>query len=87
MIPVPTDQRGHRLRRDSQGDRPLAFDREAYKQRNTIERCINRMKQWRGNATRYEKAATIYLAGLEFPRDVGHSMLTLRGRVLVRVVV
>ncbi|MET8331954.1 IS5 family transposase [Streptomyces sp. NPDC005181] len=41
-----------------------AFDREAYKQRNTVERCINRLKQWRGIATRYEKTATIYLAGL-----------------------
>ncbi|GAT85178.1 transposase [Streptomyces sp. F-3] len=46
------------------GGRPPAFDREAYKQRNTIERCINRLKQWRGIATRYDKTATIYLAGL-----------------------
>ncbi|WP_425573453.1 hypothetical protein [Streptomyces albidochromogenes] len=30
----------------------------------TVERCINRLKQWRGIATRYEKTATIYLAGL-----------------------
>ncbi|CAL9278445.1 hypothetical protein [Streptomyces sp. SudanB25_2051] len=41
-----------------------AFDREAYKQCNTVERCINRIKQWRGLATRYDKTATIYLAGL-----------------------
>ncbi|CAM5334920.1 hypothetical protein SALBM135S_05587 [Streptomyces alboniger] len=34
------------------------------KQRNTVERCINRLKQWRGIATRYEKMATVYLAGL-----------------------
>lgn len=40
------------------------FDREAYKQRNTVERCINKLKQWRGLATRYDKTATIYLAGL-----------------------
>ncbi|WP_406361520.1 IS5 family transposase [Streptomyces sp. NBC_01579] len=64
VIPVPADQKGHRLRRGSRGGRPPAFDREAYKQRNTIERCINRLKQWRGIATRYEKTATIYLAGL-----------------------
>lgn len=64
VIPVPADQRGHRLRRGSQGRRPPAFDREAYKQRNTVERCINRLKQWRGIATRYEKTAIIYLAGL-----------------------
>jgi transposase len=64
VIPVPADQRSHRLRRGSRGGRPPAFDRETYKQRNTVERCINRMKQWRGIATRYEKTATIYLAGL-----------------------
>ncbi|MER8001004.1 transposase, partial [Streptomyces sp. NPDC095613] len=82
VIPVPADQRSHRLRRGSRGGRPPAFDRETYKQRNTVERCIarkrtcpwqaprraayptNRLKQWRGIATRYEKTATIYLAGL-----------------------
>ena len=64
VIPIPADQRGHRLRRGSRGGRPPAFDRETYKQRNTVERCINRLKQWRGIATRYEKTATIYLAGL-----------------------
>ena len=64
VIPVPADQRGHRLRRGRRGGRPPAFDRETYKQRNTDERCINRLKQWRGIATRYEKTATTYLAGL-----------------------
>lgn len=64
VIPIPADQRGHRLRRGSQGGRPPAFDREAYKQRNTVERCINKLKQWRGIATRYDRTAAIYLAGL-----------------------
>ncbi|MFE9500877.1 IS5 family transposase [Streptomyces collinus] len=64
VIPVPADQQAHRVRRGSRGGRPPAFDRETYKQRNTVERCINRLKQWRGIATRYEKTATIYLAGL-----------------------
>ncbi|WP_372445252.1 IS5 family transposase [Streptomyces verrucosisporus] len=64
VIPVPADQQRHRLRRGSRGGRPPAFDHEAYRQRNTVERCINRLKQWRGIATRYEKTATIYLAGL-----------------------
>jgi transposase len=64
VIPMPADQLRHRMRRGSDGGRPPAFDREAYKQRNTVERCINRLKQWRGIATRYEKTATIYLAGL-----------------------
>ncbi|MFJ3022640.1 IS5 family transposase [Streptomyces tendae] len=64
VIPVPADQRSHRLPRGNRGGRPPAFDHETYKQRNTVERCINRLKQWRGIATRYEKTATIYLAGL-----------------------
>ncbi len=64
VIPIPADQQAHRRRRGSHGGRPPAFDREAYKQRNTVERCINRLKQWRGIATRYEKTATVYLAGL-----------------------
>ncbi|RNG38236.1 transposase [Streptomyces sp. NEAU-LD23] len=41
-----------------------AFGRETYKQRNAVERCINKLKQWRGLATRYDKTAAIYLAGL-----------------------
>lgn len=64
VIPIPADQRGHRLRRRSRGGRPPALDRDAYKQLNTVEPCINRLKQWRGLATRYDKTATIYLAGI-----------------------
>jgi transposase len=64
VIPSPSDQRAHRARRGSLGGRPPDFDRELYKQRNTVERCFNRLKQWRGIATHYEKTATVYLAGL-----------------------
>jgi transposase len=46
------------------GGRPPAFDREVYKRRNTVERGINLLKQRRGLATRYDKTATIYQAGL-----------------------
>ncbi len=38
------------------------FDREAYRQRNRIERLINRLKQFRRIATRYEKRGVNYLA-------------------------
>ena len=38
------------------------FDREAYRQRNIIERLINRLKNFRRIATRYEKRAVNYLA-------------------------
>ncbi|MFH8624157.1 IS5 family transposase [Streptomyces vietnamensis] len=64
VIPQPADQAANRERRGRLGGRPPAFGREAYKQRNTVERCVNRLKQWRDLATRYDKTATIYLAGL-----------------------
>ena len=38
------------------------FDREAYRRRNLVERLINRLKQFRRIATRYEKRAANYLA-------------------------
>jgi transposase len=40
------------------------FDRRLYRQRNKIERLINRLKQFRRIATRYEKRAVNYLAML-----------------------
>ena len=38
------------------------FDRELYRERNQVERCINRLKQFRRVATRYEKLAVTFLA-------------------------
>ncbi|MGW4413377.1 IS5 family transposase [Streptomyces misionensis] len=64
VIPQPSDQVGHRPRRGRLGGRPPSFDSEAYKQRNTVERCINRLKQWRGLATRTDKLAIAYQAAL-----------------------
>ncbi|TWD10757.1 DDE family transposase [Streptomyces sp. T12] len=37
------------------GGHPPAFDRAAYKRHNVVERCFNKLKQWRGIATRYDK--------------------------------
>ncbi|WP_420710380.1 IS5 family transposase [Streptomyces sp. HNS054] len=64
VIPQPADQAGHRLRRGRAGGRPPGFDAEAYKQRNAVERCINRLKQWRGLAMRTDKLALAYQAAL-----------------------
>lgn len=44
--------------------RGTRFDRQAYRQRNRIERTFNRLKQCRRIATRYEKRAENYLAML-----------------------
>ncbi|MFD5912953.1 IS5 family transposase [Streptomyces massasporeus] len=64
VIPQPSDQIGHRLRRGRDGGRPPAFDAEAYKQRNTVERCIGRLEQWRGLAMRTDELALAYRAAL-----------------------
>lgn len=41
-----------------------SFDKALYRNRNLVERCINKMKQFRRVATRYEKLAENYLAML-----------------------
>ncbi|MFH8738489.1 IS5 family transposase [Streptomyces sp. NPDC017964] len=64
VIPQPSDQIANRKRRGRHGGRPPGFDKAAYRQRNTVERCFNKLKQWRGLATRYDKTATMYQAGL-----------------------
>ena len=61
-IPEPADQQAHRARRGARGGRPPAFDRERYRQRNQVERLMNRRKQFRAVATRYDKLAVRYQA-------------------------
>ena len=58
-IPERRDQKERRVGRP--GRRP-GFDREAYRRRNVVERCVNKLKQWRAIATRYEKRAVNYRA-------------------------
>jgi transposase len=61
-IPERDDQLARRRARGP--GRPYAFDAELYKQRNVVERCFNRLKQWRGIATRYDKTARNYRGGV-----------------------
>ncbi|MGW5138160.1 hypothetical protein ACWEPH_03695 [Nocardia beijingensis] len=42
------------------GGRPPAFDTDVYKQRNVVERCFNRLEQFRDLATRYGKRVAYY---------------------------
>ncbi len=63
-IPEPRDQQNNRRRRGSRGGRPVGFSAAAYRNRNVVERCFNRLKQWRGLATRTDKHAHNYRGGL-----------------------
>lgn len=63
-IPERDDQIAHRRRRPG---RPIDFgpeQRERYRGRNVVERCFNKLKQWRGIAMRSDKTARNYHAGI-----------------------
>jgi transposase len=64
VIPERSDQIAHRAARGRAGGRPPRFDAELYRDRNVVERAFNRLKQWRGIATRYDKQARNYRAGI-----------------------
>ncbi|MFJ5788289.1 transposase, partial [Streptomyces hydrogenans] len=63
-IPERADQILGRLNRGTRGGRPPRFDRGVYRRRNVVERCFNRLKQWRGLATRYDKTRESYQAAV-----------------------
>lgn len=44
--------------------RQIPYDRTAYRLRNLVERLWCRLKDWRRIATRYDKLARNYLAGV-----------------------
>jgi transposase len=56
-IPTRVDQRGR-------PGRPTGFHTGRYRQRNVVERCVDRLKQWRGIATRFDKRAANYRAAV-----------------------
>jgi len=51
-IPEPANQIAGRGIRGSKGGRPPKFDKGIYKDRNTVERAINRLCGYRAVATR-----------------------------------
>jgi transposase len=60
-IPEPADQQANRARRGARGGRPPAFDRERYRNRNQVERLMNRRKQFRAVATRFDTQSMMRL--------------------------
>ena len=63
-IPEREDQIGHRRKRPG---RPINFGAEQkkrYRGRNVVERCFNKLKQWRGIAMRTDKLARNYRAAI-----------------------
>lgn len=65
VISEPRDQAANRRKKGSRGGRPVTCDPDLYRERNTVERGINKIKAWRGLATRYDKDPANYQAGLE----------------------
>lgn len=61
VIPEKKDQQAGRRNRGVRGGRPPGFDPARYKKRNTVERAINKLKQSRAVATRYDKRGYVYL--------------------------
>ncbi len=64
VIPERPDQIANRQRKGSAGGRPVSYDSEQYKNRNVVERFFNRIKHWRGLASRFDKHAVNYRGGV-----------------------
>ena len=63
-IPERDDQIAHRRKKPG---RPIDFgadQRRRYRGRNVVERCFNKLKQWRGIAMRTDKLARNYRAAI-----------------------
>ena len=56
MIPQRSDQQAH------DRGRPLKSDRDAYRRRNVIERCVGWLTECRRIVTRFEESAVNFLA-------------------------
>jgi transposase len=60
VIAIKDDQHPARRRKGTRGGRPPAFDKVHYRDRNTVERAVNKLRAHRAVATRYDKRDYIY---------------------------
>jgi transposase len=74
---VKEDQKKHRRARGRAGGRPPSFDAGRYKERNTVERCFSKLRQFRAVATRYDNRDFMYQATV----DVASVRIRLRDPV------
>ena len=58
------ERRDQRERRKGRPGRPRSLDAATYAERNVVERRVNKLKQWRRIATRYDKRALNYRAAV-----------------------
>lgn len=59
-IPVKDDHAAARRRKGRTGGRPPSFDPERYRDRNTVERTVNKLRATRAVGTRYDKRDYVY---------------------------
>ncbi|MGK5676654.1 IS5 family transposase [Micromonospora sp. URMC 106] len=87
VVPERSDQVARRAAMGSAGGRPPAFDKAIYKKRNVVERCFNRLKQWRQPAVmRLSNENSIPPRLIDQHRgEVAYHRLTLRNAVDARI--
>lgn len=64
ICPERHDAQKNRLRKGSKGESPPRFERNAYKGCDVVERAINRLKDFRAVAMRFEKRGHHFLAAV-----------------------
>lgn len=60
VIPIKEDQAAARTRKGTCGGRPISFDKVHYRDRNTVERTVNKLRAHRAVGTRYDKRDYVY---------------------------
>jgi transposase len=64
-IPEKADQQKTRAGKGARGGRPPAFDPESYQERNTVERAIGRLEEFRAVAMRTDKRGFVFRGSID----------------------